>query len=298
MRFSSASGAHRENRVPDDRVLGKLQQPRGTAGSVFRTGHAVRKSIPGGGRAVGRARRRIRARTHALPARGGNPRKNGGGRPRRRAPADRNRDFSGGRVARTVSVTAASRRWRWINVILYYGDAIAANCTRGRLLDGRPRTLTVGYSRRVSRSVRRCTYIRAGPYEYNDPIIKFNRRPGALAGVCDRRGWRGADRDAQGWGTPSDGRCTPGGSDWSETDAHARVAYTAVFSVDPIGRLRRMTLSFFSAGDSLKAAAVTRTTIIPSTRRRFSLRYRVFPTSSYHSFCLPRNRIIHTNGAR
>lgn len=77
--------------------------------------------------------------------------------------------------------------------------------------------------------VRDITRTRGPVRLYNDPIIKFNGRPGGALG---------------GWGTPSDSD-TPGGSDWSETDARTRVASYAEFSADPHSRRRRMTLSFF-----------------------------------------------------
>lgn len=91
---------------------------------------------------------------------------------------------------------------------------------------------------------------RAGPYEYNDPIIKFNGRPGALAGCAIVAIGREAVAPGRGWETPSDSD-TPVGSDWSETDAHARrVVLCRVFRRSPPRNRRPMTLSFFSAGNS------------------------------------------------
>lgn len=66
IRISSTSGDHRKNRVPTI-AYSRRTATTGTAGSVFRTGHAVRKSIPAAAVGVGWPVVQL-VRTHALPA--------------------------------------------------------------------------------------------------------------------------------------------------------------------------------------------------------------------------------------
>lgn len=280
-----------------------LSVQRGRKGRWFRfsrTGHAVRKSIPAWwARVVVEPHAHASART--LPVVGGGNR-TWRRRGRRRKPP-LTIIFDRGKVTTRVLRCADDTTGRYD----YRGKARSAGganpCTVVVVVRAMRETARYACVHRASRAwcvdarrvhdgAMRCES--PVPGVYNDPIIKFNSPAGCAIG--------------RGWAILSDSD-TPGGSDWSETDAHARRVHPSFPSTPPRPPPQDDIVLLFCSGILQAVTYTPRIYVHYTTLCTAASPFRARPRPrqspghrkyAYISFAPPRLRIriIRTNGAR